>query len=313
MRKSELSSIIYTVILRIAAVLTGFILASPVTYADNPIENVEGHYTYYASPHDSRDQARRIALEGARNDALKSKFGTIVQQSVMQSSNVRDNRESTHFLALSSTESKGEWIADNGEPEFTFGIDPKEGTLIVSCTIRGRARLISNEASNFTTSTLRNGVDKRNADTSFKSGDQLYMNFMAPTRGYVTIFLADESGSVFQMLPYPGSHVEQIKVNRNQEYCFFDPKSTDEFGQVQEMELQAPDGEEFNQIYVLFSPNPYALPAMQFNGDRVPPSMSQEDFSKWLLKVRRADSKLGVEKINIIIAGDTRETQTIRH
>ena len=281
--------------------------------ADNPVYEVEGTYTYYASSSDSRDKARRIALDEARNEALKSKFGTIVQHNTMQTSTIKESRESTHFLALSSTESKGEWLADVGEPSFTFDIDPKDGTLIVTCKVTGRARAITNEASNFNATVLRNGTDMRNADTSFKSGDQMYLDFSAPSRGYVTVFLADESGQVFQMLPYPGSHIEEVKVNRNVQYKFFDPASGEDFGQVQEMLLQAPDGEEFNQIYVLFSPNVYSLPAMHLNPDNIPPSMNQEEFSNWLLKVRRADPKLGVSKINITIAGDTRATQTLRH
>lgn len=282
-------------------------------HAAEPVVEVTGSYTYYASPSDSRDAARRIALDGARAEALKNKFGTIVQQNVMQTDRIRNEREQTHFLALTSTESKGEWIADVADPEFDFDFDRKEGTLIVTCHVKGKARAISNEASIFNASVLRNGTTPRHADTSFRSGDQMYLSFLSPTSGYVTVFLADESGQVYQMLPYPYSHVEEVSVKRNTPYTFFAEDDGGDFGQVREMLLTAPDGEEFNQIYVLFSPNTYSLPPVSLNAGDIPPSMSQEDFSRWLLKVRRADSRMGVEKINIAISPDSGKTETINH
>lgn len=284
---------------------------SPAIYADNAPVDVMGTYTYYAKDSESLAVAKQKALEGARAEALKQRFGTIVQQNTMQSSSVRDGREDIHFLELSSTESMGEWISDNGTPDQKCDFD-SDGKLYVVCTVKGKARAITNEASEFKATVLRNGTDLRHADNFFKSGDQMYLDFTAPSKGYVTVFLADESGQVFQMLPYPRSHIDEVKVERNKEYKFFDPASGGEFGEVQEMLLTAEDGEEFNQIYVLFSPNIFSMPAMHMNPGDVPPSMSQEEFSKWLLKVRRADSRMGVSKINVTISSDGRQTESVR-
>lgn len=286
-------------------------VSSIAAYADNPTVDVKGTYTYYPKNSESRVVAERKALEGARSEALKQKFGTIVQQNTMQSSSVKDGREDIHFLELSTTESMGEWISDIGKPEFNWDFDADKN-FFVECRVKGKARAITNEASEFNATVLRNGTDLRHADNFFKSGDQMYLDFTAPSKGYVTVFLADESGQVFQMLPYPGSHIDEVKVERNKEYKFFDPASEGEFGQVQEMILEALDGEEFNQVYVLFSPNIYSMPPMHMNPGNVPPSMSQEEFSKWLLKVRRADSRMGVSKINLTISPDGRRTESVR-
>lgn len=289
-----------TSLIRRCALALGLCVAG-VAMGANPVVKVEGEYTYRATSRDSRDDARRIALLEARNAALANEFGTIVQSNQFSTLNSDDGRESEKFLALSSAESKGEWIADDGEPEFTFSLDPKEGTLIVDCRVRGLARAISNEATDFTATVTRNDASSRKADTSFTDGDQLYLRVISPVSGYAAVFLADESGNVFQMLPYPGSHIDEVKIAKNREYRFFDPSAGTDFGQVQEMLMTAPDGVEYNQMYVVVSPSPFSLPATAWNGDRVPPSASQEDFARWLVKSRKADPKMGVQQVNIMI------------
>lgn len=269
--------------------------------AANPVVKVEGEYTYYASPRDSRDDARRIALLEARNAALAREFGTIVQSTQMSTLKSDEGRENEKFLALSSIESKGEWIADEGEPQFTFSLDPNEGTFIVGCKVKGSARAISNEATDFLATVTRNDPRGRQADTGFNDGDQLYLRLVSPVSGYAAVFLADESGHVFQMLPYPGSHIDEVKIAKNKEYSFFNPDAGNEFGQVQEMIMTAPEGLEYNQMYVVVSPAAFSLPAMAWNGDRVPPSATQDDFARWLVKSRKADPKMGVQQVNLVI------------
>ena len=270
-------------------------------YGANPIVNVEGEYTYYASSRDSRDDARRIALLEARNNALAKEFGTIVQSTQISTMNSYEGNESEKFLALSSIESKGEWIADDGEPKFTFSINPDEGTLIVNCKVKGSARSISNEATDFNAFVTRNDPNSSRNDTNFNDGDQMYLHVASPVSAYIAVFLADESGKVFQMLPYPGSHIDEIKISKNKDYCFFNPSEGNEFGQVQEMLLTAPEGVEYNQMYVVLSPMTFSLPAMTGNADRIPPSTSQEDFARWMVKSRKADPKMGVQQINLTI------------
>lgn len=277
------------------------ILPSFHAWGANPVVKVEGEYTYYASPKDSRDDARRIALLEARNAALVKQFGTIVQSTQLSTVTAEEGRESEKFLELSSIESKGEWLGDEGEPQFTFSLDPKEGTFIVGCKVKGSARAISNEATDFTATVTRNSPQSRHADTRFKDGDQMYLRMLSPVNGYAAVFLADESGHVFQLLPYPGSHIDEVKIAKNREYTFFDPAAGNDFGQVQEMLMTAPDGTEYNQMYVVLSPVSFSMPAMVWNGDRLPPSASQEDFAKWLVKSRKADPKMGVQQVNLVI------------
>lgn len=286
---------------KVLTVLAAVLLLSGSLRAANPVVEVKGEYTYYASPKDSRDDARRMALQGARNKALADRFGTIVQSTEISTVHADGGSESNKFLALSSTEAKGEWIADIGEPEYAFELDPREGTLIVRCKVKGSARAISNEATDFSIVLNRNASNAKHSETDFVNNDSFFLNLVTPVNGYAAAYLADESGNVYQLLPYPDSHVDEIKIKKNETYRLFDETKDYGFGQVQSYMATAEDGVEYNQLYVLFSPSLFSLPAVKRNGKYVPPSISQEEFAKWLIKTRKADPRLGVQQINLVI------------
>ncbi|MDE6771068.1 MAG: hypothetical protein K2J49_00555, partial [Muribaculaceae bacterium] len=86
--------------------------------ADSSVKKVSGNYTYYGDKNDSPAMSKLKALEGARLDALSKEFGTIVTQDVLQADRVDSHGESSKFFSLSSTEVKGEWIADDGDPVY---------------------------------------------------------------------------------------------------------------------------------------------------------------------------------------------------
>ena len=90
-------------------------------------------------------------------------------------------------------------------------------------------------------------------------------------------------------------------MKRYQEYTFFNSSlGKGMFGPEEELILTAPEETEYNRIYVVFSPNPYSRPAM--SADAGLPSLPSADFSKWLMRMRRNDPKMGVKAINLEIS-----------
>lgn len=287
-------------ILRFSALLM-FIFAYIFANADD-IKTVEGTYTIIGDERTTLLEAKRQAAENARIEALRDEFGTIVSQDVMSAAVANGAEERSHFMELSSSEVKGEWLGDVGEPKYEVSMS-QEGFPVVKCTVKGRARALSNRGHDFEATLLRNGSTKQFADTHFREKDDLYLHFSAPVSGYVQVYLADESGDVYSMLPYPNSDVHEVKVKKGYDYVFFDKKKGNEFGEPDEMELTLNDGrEEYNKIYVLFSPSPFTQPVMKNNGTLLPPSLSREEFSKWMIKTRRNDESMSVKSMNILIS-----------
>lgn len=268
--------------------------------ASAEVKKVSGNYTYYGDKNDSPAMSKRKALEGARLDAISREFGTIVSQDVMQADRVDSNGESTKFLSLSATEVKGEWIADEGEPKYVVSLG-NDDCLIVNCRITGTAKSANNDAVDFEALALRNGTTKGNASTEYKEKDNLYLSFTAPVDGYVQVYLMGEDNRVSKMLPYQQNPDGEVKVKKGYDYVFFDDsRALGGFGEPDAFEIQTKGEIEFNKLYVLFSPNAFSLPVMHPAPDELSlPYLTDVEFSKWLVKVRRNDPKMGVKQINL--------------
>lgn len=280
--------------------LVAAVMTAATAWGSPKTVTVTGEATYYDNGHHSKVECMRLAAEQARIDALAREFGTIVTQDIVQTDRIRTGRETNDLLAVSMTEVKGEWLGDSAEPKYEFSYD-KDQNMVVKCTVRGTARAITNEAIAFETSALRNGIHSANADTRFRDGDDMYLYFLGSSDGYLTVWLEDESRTVYNLLPYPRDPKSEVKVKRYQEYTFFNAAlGKGMFGPEEELVLTAPDEVEYNRLYVVFSPNPYSRPAM--NADGGLPSMPSDEFSKWLMRARRNDPKMGVKSINIEIS-----------
>ena len=97
--------------------IIGILLLLPLLSYAQRVKQVCGEYTYYAEGNESPNQAKLKAWEGAKVEALAREFGTIVSQSTTQSETLANGEENSCFSQLSSTEVKGEWLEDGGEPE----------------------------------------------------------------------------------------------------------------------------------------------------------------------------------------------------
>ncbi len=287
-------TLIRTLLCLVAAMTAATVWGVPKAVA------LTGQATYYDNGHHSKVECMKLAAEQARIDALAREFGTIVSQDIVQTDRIRTGRETNDVLAVSMTEVKGEWLGDTEEPRYEFSYD-NDSNMVVSCTVKGTARAITNEAVSFETTALRNGIHSANADTRFRDGDDMYLYFLGSTDGYLTVWLEDESRTVYNLLPYPRDPKSEVRVKRYQEYTFFNSSlGKGMFGPEEELILTAPEETEYNRIYVVFSPNPYSRPAM--SADAGLPSLPSADFSKWLMRMRRNDPKMGVKAINLEIS-----------
>lgn len=269
----------------------GAVWAGPVT--------VTGKTTYYDDGTHSRLECMKLAAEQARVEALAREFGTILTQDIEQTDRVSNGREHTDFLSRSTSEVRGEWLGDEEEPKYEITLG-KDGNLIVECTVKGKADAITNEATEFEALVLRNQPDRQTADTRFRHGDSMYLYFNGASDGFVSAFLEDENGSVYQILPYTSDTRSRVPVRRDRSYVFFSPeKSGDGSTVTDELRLTAPERLEYNRVYVVYSPREYSRPVMESTGSF--PTMRSADFTKWLAKVRRGDSKMGVKAMNISI------------
>lgn len=266
------------------------------------VKKVEGEYTYRAPEQVSVEQAKRTALERAKLEAMATTFGTnISQQNSTRVSN-SNGKSNVDFLSISSSDVKGEWIETIGEPQYI--INYEQGMLIVTCKVKGTIREITTAAIDIKAKVLRNGTEDRFESSEFRSGDDLYLSFQSPVDGYLAVYLLDEEGNAFCLLPYRNQSDGIYKVRANTPYIFFSEKDAplQERSLIDEYVMTCEKAQEVNQIYTIFSPNPFIKSNDKDNGDALPRETDGESFQKWLAKVRRKDNSVNFSSKQITIA-----------
>lgn len=265
---------------------------------------VSATFQFMADPSMSPKEAKEMAIERARIEAVAEKFGTLITQDVL--SQMSD--DNSYFMQLSTAELKGEWIRDLTPPVVKLVDTSSDNVFVYEAKVRGLARAVKNDAADFETCALRNGTDKRFASTDFKEGDQFYLYFKAPVDGYVAAFMIDEQQRVFCLLPYENSPEGQIKVEHDRNYTFFTKNDTGY--EYDDGMIVTCDDEflELNRIYVIFSPNPFVKPivgntvATAGNNNLVlPRQLNLKEFSKWMSKVYTRDKNMARKVLRIRI------------
>ena len=287
---------------RLAFIVLCLTAATLAAVAAPQVITVEGAFTFYGDDSHSRKDCDRLALEGARLNALAKAFGTVLSQNTL--SDIRsDNRgETGTFAQISATDVKGEWLEDIGLPEYTRTMDG-DGNMIVSCRIRGKARAISNEAPDFIAEVLRNGNTRGQSGTQFRSGDQMALFVRTPVDGYLVVYLVGADRRAYTLLPYIQSEGGYARIRHGRDYVFFDVASADPTSaeEVDEMILSTDQPVEYNTVYVIFSPKPFNKAPDEFHGDGVPRSLPFNDFYSWFGKARRTDPSMAAKVIPITI------------
>lgn len=267
------------------------------------IKTVEGSYTYYVPENLSQEEAKRIALEQAKIKAIANEFGTVVSK--INISNVENIKGETtsDFYSIGGSEVKGEWIETIGTPEYNIYF--QENRLVVIAKVKGKAREIKTSKINFQAKILRNGIEDKFESNDFKSGDDLYLSFVSPVSGYLAVYLVDAEEQAFCLLPYSHQSDGIYQVDANRRYLFFSIKDAEvnEQPYIDEYVMTCSKAKEFNQIYVVFSPNSFVKATDECGKtENLPRMLELKNFHKWLNRCSRQDNDLTMQIIPIKIS-----------
>lgn len=284
---------------RITITICLFLFALPILAQRT--EKVRAEYIYHAPENISLEEAKRIALERAKIQAIADEFGTIVSQSNTTLVSNRNGESSTDFFSLGGSEVKGEWIETIDLPE--YDINYEQGMLVVKAIVSGRIREIVSAQIDIKAEVLCNGTDLKFARTDFKNGDDLYLYFQSPVSGYLAVYLLDEVNQmVYCLLPYKNSPEAVAPIEHDRSYIFFSTKHAGEKAHlVDEYTMTCNNSIERNTIYVVFSPNEFAKANSNNIEELLPQELSFEEFQKWLVKGRNRDKNMNVINKSILI------------
>ncbi|MDR1342226.1 MAG: DUF4384 domain-containing protein [Prevotellaceae bacterium] len=220
------------------------------------VVSVCGEYSYPVPEHVPVAQAKQIALERARVEALAKKFGTAIAQHSALMRTEENEKVSEAFFSLLANEVKGEWLEDTKEP--TLEVTTEQGRLTVNASVCFKAREIKGAGVDFTAKALRNGTESKYESDDFRHGDDLYLLFRSPVDGYLAVYLVDDTPTAYCLLPYRGDPSGQAQVKAGQEYVFFSERHAERGANfVDEYTPTCEKPMEQNTLYIIFSPNEF--------------------------------------------------------
>jgi len=268
------------------------------------VKKVTAEYVYYAPENISVDEAKRIALERAKLQAIADEFGTVVSQTSSTRVINNSSQSTVDFVSVGASEVKGEWVETLSDPKYEVLYE--DGQLAVAVSIKGSIRKFTTEHIDFKVATLRNGTNDDCESTEFTDGDQLFLRFQSPIKGYLLVYLLDEAEKkVYQMLPYGSSVAPAWEISDDKAHILFSiehaPYSVK--SEVDEYIMTSESPKSYNDIYVLFSPEPmtHALSSPDRGSESAPKQLSVKEFRKWLNKNRSVNPKLNLSVIPLTI------------
>lgn len=286
------------------------LLAAIVIVAANAMQTraaddkaVSGSYTYYGHPGMSMVEAKEKALEGAQNEALRSEFGTLVSQDIVQTNEIINDQEKMAFLSSTQSTVRGEWLATTGTPQYEERYE--NGVPVVTCKVSGRGRKLSNKAPELLANAL-SAPDKRAVSSEFKDSQDIFVYVKSPERDvFIMVCLEDEDGTVYKMFPFESTPA-QATLKKGYDYILFDKDRPS--GGLGEMPgdglFITTDKLALNRLYIVYSPNYFRKGGWQYLADAGLDTMTTKDFNKLMIELRRADEEMGMKVINLSVRPD---------
>lgn len=267
------------------------------------IKKVNVEYTYYAPDNISLVEARKIALERAKIKAIADEFGTVIQSSKTTFVGNNSGRSSVDVLSISESDVRGEWIETIGEPKFYPPLY-EQNMLVVKVEVSGSIREIVSAFINLKAKILRNGTEDKFESDEFRNGDELFLSFQAPKEGYLAVYLIDATRTAYCLLPYRMQRDGIYSIEANRHYVFFSSNhaTSAEKNVVDEYVMTADKTYEYNQIYIIYSPNSFTKAIDKGTNVSLPRELPFDEFQKWLVSSRKYDKEMQVEKRDILIS-----------
>ena len=240
----------------LAVIFTG-LFSSFLAFAQKTVK-VTAQYTYIAPDNVTLEQAKLVALDRAKIQAISDEFGTVVTQNNTTVISNNNGESNIDFMSIGGSDIKGEWIETFGTPKYSIGYEQNQ--LVVNVVVRGKIREIKTKKIDFIAQVLCNGTTSQHERNEFKNGDDLYLKFQSPVDGYLVVYLVDYGADkAFCLLPYRQSIDASQEIEENKTHTFFsiDSAPIELRDYVDEYSLTCTGDYERNDVVVIFSPNKF--------------------------------------------------------
>ena len=282
-------------ILRSITITALIVTASGYMRAAEP-QRVSVTYEYNSNDrNESQALAEQHAFEYAKRKAIEEQFPILVTSSTALSTTEQVQNDSStldeHFYSSYQTIARGEWI---GLPEEKVLESYHNGEhWVVKVHVEGLMREKTAKPIELSYAFIRNQAERENR-IQYTDGDNLLLRFQSPVDGALCLYLVDaeKAPTAYCLLPSETEKKGYQPVTADKKYTFLDFKD-------QSVVVNTSREQEFNTLYLLFSPNSFAKAldrkgGKNKDGDLLPRNLSYSDFQAWLVKAQTADEQMVV-------------------
>lgn len=255
---------------------------------------VSGEGTYYLERKDNLSDARSMAVEIARSNAIDSAFGTAFSSTAQyQAYETTDGGFSDSFYSLMRSVQTGIWVRDLEEPEVTSFMD-EDASFGFKAKVRGLVRpLMSMPVETIGRVFVGKGKDADHGyeTSTLRRGDEFYFGFKAASDGFLAVYVVDEDENVCKAAPIGRNSTPLRKISAEKETILRDEylKNIAEISRPESREV-------YNRVVYVFSPSKFTLPLSEDADPAtgMPPVMDLAKFHTWLQDMAVADPRFTV-------------------
>ena len=281
-----------------------FVFSPLICHAQKSIK-VSGEYVYHAPKSESPIQAERTAIQRARIQALADFFGTRMQDITVMTMHSDDGKSDISLQKEIESSVKGEWIADEKDPEVEF-LGYENGMMVFKARVWGIARELPDKSFATDVRILRNMPDLRNESLEFTDGDDIFVYFQCPADGYLSVYLVDENQQANLIYPYRQLQENAASpVEGGREYYLFSRQmAAGNANLVDEYQIFTTESLAYNDFFILFSTQPFNTCLNRTAGDWNPEksrSVPYAEFQQWLTESHAVNPRMKIVRIPILI------------
>lgn len=285
------------------------LLLSLIALPSSAQKKITAEGDYIATDDDSPKKARAKARDKAIFNGLEKEYGTYMSQEGTTIIENKNGQSDVNVRQETSSLLKGECYEIKKEE---YSEKHEGGMHLYHAKVTFLAREVTSATVDFIAKVLKKGTEDSYESSDFRNGDQMYLSFTTPKKGYVAVYLVEDDYA-YCLLPYRGQTDGICQVDANKRYVFFSPKDEPNGNNsiVDEFAMGTDKDAVKDIFWILFSPNEFTKPVDAESGRRIdvdlagieglPRELPYERFQKWKSKLQGSDKKMSVKSITITV------------
>lgn len=254
----------------------------------------------------SMEQLEERCTQEAKIKAIREKFGTRNSQVTVNNVKEVNGAFSEEFESRISQQENAEWLKDLEAPviKWTYGAN----SLSVEVTVKGIIQSFPDEGNVSLKIETASDESFTNPTTEFKSGASFYMNLIASSSGFVTVYYkSSDNNRVYRVLP-KNSNTNMCGIEADKKYyaCSKDQKTANHLDS-EELNFYLVDNINFqtDELIVIYSKKECVKPILDKEAQDAreaelePFGLSFSEFSDWKLGLYKSNNQVTIKTIPI--------------